>query len=219
MRCVVQRVAEASVTVGDNLVSKVGHGMSVLVGISTSSQRSQIAWMAKKLLSLRIFDDENGKPWAKNVTEVNGSLLLVSQFTLCHVLKGAKPDFHNALTAAESGPFFDDFVAAVQAQYKEEMVKTGTFGAHMKVNIVNDGPVTLVVDAPESPPKEKGAAQPKKEKKKQEGGDGQKKKKEEKKEKEGETEAKTEEKKESTETKPTEEKTTEHKDPVTEETK
>eukprot|EP01061_Rhynchopus_euleeides_P042720 TRINITY_DN74522_c0_g1_i1.p1 TRINITY_DN74522_c0_g1~~TRINITY_DN74522_c0_g1_i1.p1 ORF type:complete len:253 (+),score=66.78 TRINITY_DN74522_c0_g1_i1:96-761(+) len=166
MRCVVQRVTEAAVTVGDNVISEVGRGMCVLVGISNTSTRSQIPWMAKKLLSLRIFEGEEGKQWAKNVVDTEGSILLVSQFTLCHVLKGAKPDFHNAMTAADSGPFFDEFVEAVRAAYKADRVKTGEFGAYMQVKIQNDGPVTLVVDAPEVAEKAKPAPKQQKQKEK-----------------------------------------------------
>eukprot|EP01064_Diplonema_japonicum_P032954 TRINITY_DN6353_c0_g1_i1.p1 TRINITY_DN6353_c0_g1~~TRINITY_DN6353_c0_g1_i1.p1 ORF type:complete len:197 (+),score=41.37 TRINITY_DN6353_c0_g1_i1:64-654(+) len=149
MRGVVQRVASASVTVGEKEVGKVGKGMCVLVGISNASTKGQIPWMVKKLLSLRIFEDENGKSWAKNVTDIEGEIMLVSQFTLCHVLKGAKPDFHNAMPGSGSEPFFDELVKSLRAAYKSDRVQTGSFGAHMQVHIQNDGPVTLVLDAPE----------------------------------------------------------------------
>ena len=118
MRGIVQRVLESSVTVEGEVISKIGKGMCVLVGIDRNDDKSMIPWMVKKLLSLKIYDNTDGKPWAKNITDVNGSILIVSQFTLCHVLKGAKPDFHNAMKGSESQPFFDEFVAAMRAAYK-----------------------------------------------------------------------------------------------------
>ncbi|KAJ9450389.1 D-tyrosyl-tRNA(Tyr) deacylase [Diplonema papillatum] len=162
MRGVVQRVTSASVTVEGAVVGSVGKGLCVLVGISTTDTPAMIPWMAKKLLNLRLFEGGGGKNWAKNVVDVDGEILLVSQFTLCHVLKGSKPDFHNAMPGSQSQPFFDELVAALRKAYRPDRIATGSFGAYMDVDIRNDGPVTLVLDAPE-PEKPKGdPASPKK---------------------------------------------------------
>eukprot|EP01059_Diplonema_ambulator_P021195 TRINITY_DN35239_c0_g1_i1.p1 TRINITY_DN35239_c0_g1~~TRINITY_DN35239_c0_g1_i1.p1 ORF type:complete len:164 (+),score=18.46 TRINITY_DN35239_c0_g1_i1:51-542(+) len=151
MRGVVQRVTSAAVTVSGEEVASIGKGLCVLVGISNSSTKDMVPWMVKKILSLRVFENEEGKGWSKNVTEVGGSVLLVSQFTLCHVLKGNKPDFHNAMPGPESEPFFNELVQAMKLAYSPDKIQTGAFGAYMQVHIQNDGPVTLVLDAPETP--------------------------------------------------------------------
>eukprot|EP01060_Flectonema_neradi_P013731 TRINITY_DN2045_c0_g1_i2.p1 TRINITY_DN2045_c0_g1~~TRINITY_DN2045_c0_g1_i2.p1 ORF type:complete len:136 (+),score=17.64 TRINITY_DN2045_c0_g1_i2:60-467(+) len=117
MRGIVQRVLESSVSVNGEIISKTGKGMCVLVGIDRNDDKSMIPWMVKKLLSLKIYENKEGKPWASNITDIDGSIMLVSQFTLCHVLKGAKPDFHNAMKGSESKPFFEELVSAMKAAY------------------------------------------------------------------------------------------------------
>jgi D-tyrosyl-tRNA(Tyr) deacylase len=147
MRAIIQRVGSASVAVEEVTVARIGHGYMVLVGISNGDTDADLEFILRKILSIRLFDSEEGKSWAKNVTEVGGSILLVSQFTLCHTLKGNKPDFHNAMTGSESRPMFDKLVNGMAAAYKAEKVVTGAFGEHMQVSLVNDGPVTITLDS------------------------------------------------------------------------
>lgn len=148
MKLVIQRVARASVTVDGKVVSSVNQGLCVLVGITRNDTDVDASWAVRKLASIRLFDDpaDAKKSWAKNVLEVNGDILLVSQFTLCHVLKGNKPDFHNAMKGPDAKVLFDRVVADLRSLHKPEKVLTGEFGAHMNVGIENDGPVTIVLD-------------------------------------------------------------------------
>lgn len=153
MKALVQRVTCASVTVGEREVSAIGKGMCVLLGISRHDTQREAEWMATKLTNLRIFDNpKTGKPWDKSVVEVGMEILCVSQFTLCHVLKGNKPDFHNAMTAELSQQVYTDFLELLGSKYKPEAIKGGEFGAHMQVHIQNDGPVTLHIETPQFPP-------------------------------------------------------------------
>ena len=156
MRGVVQRVLSASVSLPETqtLVSSVGPGLCVLVGIDREDTMEDVKWLCNKLLSVRVWDNaETGKTWGKCVKDIDGEVLLVSQFTLCHVLKGNKPDFHNAMGPEPAAQMFDAFVELMRAQYKPDKVKTGAFGQYMKVDITNDGPVTLVLDSPSKQPK------------------------------------------------------------------
>lgn len=150
MRCVVQRVKSASVTVGDELVSSIGRGICVLVGIHRDDTSADSEWMAKKLLNLRIFGDKDDKRWESSVKDNNLEILCVSQFTLYAVLKGNKPDFHESMRAELSREFFDSFVEKLRLSYAPEKIKVGRFGAKMAVNITNDGPVTITLDSPKT---------------------------------------------------------------------
>jgi len=153
MRCIVQRVLSASVTVDGALVSSIGPGLCVLVGIAETDTPKDFDSMAGKLVNLRLFDSLDGAtPWALGVGQRTGEILLVSQFTLCHVLKGNKLDFHRAMKTERARKAFDDFVALVGGKYDRSKVKTGAFGEMMKVDIANDGPVTCVLDYPQTPP-------------------------------------------------------------------
>nr|CAB3240074.1 D-tyrosyl-tRNA(Tyr) deacylase 1-like [Phallusia mammillata] len=151
MKAIVQRVASASVTVGDELVSSIGRGICVLLGISRDDNSKDTEFMVRKLLNLRVFDDENEKRWCKSVKDQNLEILCVSQFTLQAILKGNKPDFHGAMMADTSEAFYNDFLAELRKNYDPEKIKDGRFGAHMQVHIQNDGPVTIEVNSP--PPK------------------------------------------------------------------
>ncbi|XP_002741445.1 uncharacterized protein LOC100368545 [Saccoglossus kowalevskii] len=152
MRAIVQRVMKASVTVGDDLVSSIGRGLCVLVGISKDDTKKEIEFMVRKILNLRIFDGDDQKRWMKSVKDKNYEILCISQFTLCCTLKGNKPDYHLAMGADNSQQFYEEFLAALRKAYKPELIKDGEFGAYMQVNIQNDGPVTIPIDSP--PPKE-----------------------------------------------------------------
>lgn len=144
MRCVVQRVSEAQVEVDGSVVGVIEHGVLVLVGIAEGDTDDQLRWMADKIARLRIFDDEAGR-FDRSVLDVGGSVLSVSQFTLLgDVRKGTRPSFTNAAQPDVAKPAwerFNEFVAATGVP-----VETGVFAAHMRVSLVNDGPVTITLE-------------------------------------------------------------------------
>ena len=133
MRTLIQRVQHASVTIDGQLKSKIGKGLLVLVGIEDRDTQEDIEWLCKKIANLRIFDDENGV-MNRSVVETEGEVMVVSQFTL----HASKPDI--------AIPMYEAFCAEMGLQIGKE-VQTGTFGADMKVELVNDGPVTIWIDS------------------------------------------------------------------------
>ena len=146
MRVVLQRVIRASVEVGGVVVGEIGSGLLVLVAFAPNDA-GQIDWMAEKLLGLRIFADAAGK-MNRSVVEVSGSLMVVSQFTLYgYTRKGRRPSFVDAASPEVAKALYETFVARLRGS--RVPVATGEFGAEMKVELVNDGPVTLLVDSPE----------------------------------------------------------------------
>ena len=150
-RAILQRVLSASVTVDGQTVSSIQRGLLVLVGLSRSDTMHDCDYIARKLLSLKLFDsaDGAGKPWTQSALSLRLDVLLVSQFTLYAELKGNRPDFHTAMPPGDARQLYDRFVAAVRQQYGSdgaERVKDGVFGGDMKVALVNDGPVTLTLD-------------------------------------------------------------------------
>ena len=155
MKCIVQRVKQASVSVGDEIISKIGRGICVLVGIHKEDTEADADWMVNKLLNLRIFHPEGQDRWQSSVRDNNLEILCVSQFTLYAVLKGNKPDFHQSMRAELSRDFFNNFMTKLRKTYQEDLVKEGSFGSYMAVNIVNDGPVTITLDSPKFPVKGK----------------------------------------------------------------
>jgi D-tyrosyl-tRNA(Tyr) deacylase len=151
MRGLVQRVARGRVVVSGEVVGEVGAGMVVLVGIAPGDTPRDVLALARKLLSLRLWPDDGGRPWARSVVDRGYGVLLVSQFTLyANTRKGTKPDFHGAMPSERSAPMFDELVAAVRKLYPAGRVETGRFGAHMEVELVNDGPVTILLEQPAS---------------------------------------------------------------------
>ncbi|KAB1668925.1 hypothetical protein ERO13_A10G029300v2 [Gossypium hirsutum] len=148
MRAVVQRVASASVEVDGRIVSEIGPGLLVLVGIHDSDTESDADYICRKVLNMRLFTNEStGKGWDQNVMQRNYGVLLVSQFTLYGILKGNKPDFHVAMPPQTAKPFYESIVDKFRKAYKPDAVKDGVFGAMMKVSLVNDGPVTMQLDS------------------------------------------------------------------------
>ena len=146
MRVVVQRVAQASVTVDGQICGKIGAGLLVLAGFEAEDSAADLDWMVGKLLRLRLFADEAGV-MSRSVQEVGGEILAVSQFTLyASVKKGNRPSWSRAARGEISQPLFADFVARLEAALGKP-VPTGIFGADMQVALVNDGPVTLCVDS------------------------------------------------------------------------
>ena len=146
MRLVVQRVTHASVTIEGVLKSKIGSGLLILVGIEDADTDTDINWLAQKVVNLRIFDDENGV-MNRSVVDVDGEILIVSQFTL-HAMtaKGNRPSYIRASKPDFAIPMYEKFCAKVSELLGKE-VGTGQFGADMKVELLNDGPVTILIDS------------------------------------------------------------------------
>lgn len=146
MRVVVQRVRAAEVTVDGASVGRIARGLVLLAGLAVGDGPADVAWMARKIAGLRLFDGTAGALQG-SVVEVGGGVLAVSQFTLlADARKGRRPSFDGAMPAAEAAPLFDVFVARLQELVG--VVATGRFGAAMEVQLVNDGPFTIVVDSP-----------------------------------------------------------------------
>ncbi|XLR46208.1 hypothetical protein HN51_030297 [Arachis hypogaea] len=151
MRAVVQRVASASVEVEGRIVSEIGPGLLVLVGIHDSDSDADADYICRKVLNMRLFPNENtGKAWDHSVMQKNYQVLLVSQFTLYGFLKGNKPDFHVAMPPQKANPFYASLVDRFRNTYNSDAIRDGVFGAMMKVNLVNDGPVTMQLDSQSS---------------------------------------------------------------------
>ena len=145
MRTVVQRVRHASVTIDEQCVASIGQGMLLLVGFEDTDEPNDLEWMAQKVANLRIFDDANGV-MNRSVKDVDGELLVVSQFTLyASVKKGNRPSYIRAAKPDVAIPLYESFCETMSLQAGRE-VKTGVFGADMKVSLLNDGPVTIVID-------------------------------------------------------------------------
>ena len=144
MRALLQRVSRASVTVNGRVVGRIGRGFVVLLGVTHADTRAEAEWVAAKIAGLRVFDDEAGK-MNRALADVDGELLVVSQFTLYgDARKGRRPSFSDAAAPERAEPLVDYFVE--QLRRAGFTVATGVFGAHMDVEIHNDGPVTLLVE-------------------------------------------------------------------------
>lgn len=146
MRVVIQRVAHASVTIDGTVKSAIGQGLLVLVGFEAADTADDVAWTTRKLLGLRIFNDEAGV-MNRSVMDVGGEVLIVSQFTL-HAMtaKGNRPSYIRAAGHDIAIPLYEQFLAAVSAGLGKS-VGSGRFGADMKVELLNDGPVTICMDS------------------------------------------------------------------------
>ena len=142
MKLVVQRVTDASVEVDDEIVGEISEGLMVLVGFGVDDTTKEADYLAKKLVKLRIFPDENGR-MNKSVKDVNGKLLLVPQFTLYASTKKNRPSFHKALNPDKATKLFDYFTNQCRQSVD---VETGEFGAFMKVSLLNNGPVTILLE-------------------------------------------------------------------------
>ena len=146
MRVLLQRVTEASVSVGGRRIAAIGPGLLVLCGVAPSDGDDDRDWLARKIVALRVFDDDAGV-MNRSVTEIDGQLLAVSQFTLyASTRKGARPSYCAAGPPEIARPRFDAFVAALERE-RGAPVATGAFGAHMQIALVNDGPVSLWLDS------------------------------------------------------------------------
>ena len=145
MRCVVQRVTEASVTVGEETVGRIGPGMMVLIGVKKEDTEKDLKYIVEKVQNLRVFDDENGV-MNRSVLDAGGSILAVSQFTLYGDARGGRrPSYIRAAKPEEANAMYTRLVEAWRA--KGVRVETGRFRAEMMVSLVNDGPVTILLDS------------------------------------------------------------------------
>lgn len=146
MRIVVQRVLESSVTIDEKVKSSIGKGLLILLGIEDSDTEDDIKWLCHKIVNLRIFPDENGV-MNKSVLESEGDILVVSQFTLhASTKKGNRPSYIKASKPDFAIPMYEKFVKQLENDLGKT-VQTGEFGADMKVALINDGPVTIVIDS------------------------------------------------------------------------
>ncbi|HZI17315.1 MAG TPA: D-aminoacyl-tRNA deacylase [Pyrinomonadaceae bacterium] len=145
MRAVVQRVTRASVKVGGELVGEIGAGLLVLVGVGREDTEDDARYLAEKIATLRVFDDEGGR-MNRSVVEAGGALLVVSQFTLYgDVRRGRRPSWTDSAQPEAAEPLYELFVA--EARRRVERVETGSFRSTMEVELVNDGPVTILLDS------------------------------------------------------------------------
>jgi D-tyrosyl-tRNA(Tyr) deacylase len=142
MRFVIQRVKSASVKVSGEIVGEINKGMLVLFGLTHTDKESDLDFAANKLLNLRLWDDEKGLRWKECIKSLNLDILVVSQFTLYSVLKGNKPDFHNALEPETALKLYEIFIEKLKKNFSGN-IQCGKFGAMMEVSLVNDGPVTI----------------------------------------------------------------------------
>ena len=146
MRIVIQRVRHASVTIDGKIKSHIGQGYLILLGIEQNDSGEDIEWLSKKVAGLRIFDDENGV-MNKSILDIDGEILVVSQFTLmASTKKGNRPSWFRAVTHDISIPLYQEFCKVLSSAIGKE-VQTGEFGADMKVELLNDGPVTILMDS------------------------------------------------------------------------
>ncbi|MCL1974030.1 MAG: D-aminoacyl-tRNA deacylase [Bacteroidetes bacterium] len=151
MRIVIQRVTQASVSVSKNCIGQIGKGLLLLAGFEAADTEDDLAWISKKTLQLRIFDDENGV-MNRSIEEVEGTskdtgLLIISQFTLhAATKKGNRPSYIRAAPPQIAIPLYESFIRQLRRQYAGK-IETGQFGAEMEVCLTNDGPVTIIIDS------------------------------------------------------------------------
>ena len=145
MKVVIQRVSRASVKVDGSITGEIGEGLLILLGIEDADNDEDIKWLSNKILNLRIFNDENGV-MNRSVLENNGAILLVSQFTLhASTKKGNRPSYIKASKPDFAIPIYEKMIARLETDLGKK-IQTGIFGADMKVELLNDGPVTIIID-------------------------------------------------------------------------
>jgi len=145
MKAVIQRVSKASVTIDSSIKSAIENGLLILLGIINEDTEADIEWLTNKIINLRIFNDENGV-MNKSLKEVDGEAIVVSQFTLhANTRKGNRPSYIKAAKPDLAIPLYEQFVSVLEQNFGKK-VGTGEFGADMKVELLNDGPVTIIID-------------------------------------------------------------------------
>ncbi|HSI70545.1 MAG TPA: D-aminoacyl-tRNA deacylase, partial [Gillisia sp.] len=146
MRVVLQRVSEASVTIDNKIRGKIERGILVLLGIEDSDTREDVEWLCNKILNLRIFNDENGV-MNLSLSQIDGEILVISQFTLhASTKKGNRPSYIKAAKPDIAIPLYENFIE-ILTKISANPPETGVFGANMKVSLINDGPVTIIIDS------------------------------------------------------------------------
>ena len=143
MKFVIQRVTRGCVRVEGQVVGQIGKGLMVLVGLTDCDCEEYIDHVVEKILNIRLFDDEKGARWKESVQSLGLEVLLVSQFTLYHILKGNKPDFHSAMDGNKAKELFGKIVAKAREKYDPKKIQEGKFGEHMYIDMECDGPVTI----------------------------------------------------------------------------
>jgi D-tyrosyl-tRNA(Tyr) deacylase len=150
MRAVIQRVSRAAVEIDGEVAGQIDRGGMILLGIEKADTTKDAVWLADKLARLRIFPDEAGN-MNRSLLDIGGAALVVSQFTLhARTRKGTRPSFNDAALPEQAIPLYEQFVAELQKLLGKAKVATGRFGAAMQVSLVNDGPVTIIVDSPQT---------------------------------------------------------------------
>ncbi len=145
MKVVIQRVSQASVTIEGQVIGEIANGYMILLGIEHDDNKNDIIWLIKKIINLRVFGDEDGK-MNKSIRDVESSILLISQFTLhASTKKGNRPSFIKAARPEQAIPLYESFIASLIEEGIN--VQTGEFGGDMKVSLINDGPVTIIIDS------------------------------------------------------------------------
>ena len=146
MKIVIQRVSEASVTIEKKVVASIKTGLLVLLGIINDDSQEDIEWLCRKIVGMRIFPDENGV-MNKSIQDVSGDIIVVSQFTLhASTKKGNRPSYIRAAKPEISVPLYENFKKIIES-YLGKSIQSGKFGANMKVTLINDGPVTIIIDS------------------------------------------------------------------------
>lgn len=146
MKVILQRVSSASVTISEKIVAQIGNGLLVLVGIEDADKQEDIHWLCQKIVNLRIFGDENDV-MNLSVKDIQGEIIVVSQFTLhANTKKGNRPSYIKASKPEIAIPLYENFVQQMELELGKK-IQTGKFGADMKVALVNDGPVTIIMDS------------------------------------------------------------------------
>lgn len=146
MICCIQRVSEASVKIDGAIVGKIGAGLLVLFGVEKGDDPSYVNWMSEKIANLRIFEDENGK-MSRSLLDIGGSVLIVSQFTLAgDASKGRRPDFYRAEVPDRAKELYEKFISSMKSIIGEDKTASGVFGADMDVALINNGPVTILLE-------------------------------------------------------------------------
>lgn len=145
MRTIIQRVSFASVTIGDLITGSIGSGLLILLGIEEADDLTDVEWLSAKILNLRIFNDDHGV-MNRSIMETGGELLVVSQFTLhASTKKGNRPSYIRAARAEKAVPLYEHFIRKLK-ELTGKTIQTGEFGAMMQVQLINDGPVTIIID-------------------------------------------------------------------------
>ena len=146
MKVVIQRVKESSVEIDNKIKAKIENGLLVLIGISQEDNKLDVEWLVNKVLNIRIFNDSNGV-MNKSIIDIKGEMLIISQFTLMALTKkGNRPSYIKSASHEIAIPLYNYFIELLQSEIKSR-IKTGTFGADMKVSLINDGPVTIIIDS------------------------------------------------------------------------